>query len=462
MSRALTRLLDFDDQYRRDQKQGQAFLHRRDRRFAQQQQEQRQPLTVPAWLQALHALNDQRRDSGPDVRLRRWRQARWVFAGLGTVLGAAFMLGLLVYDGGRQINLTLLMALVALQCLLAVLTSVQAWLGWQPWRGLFGAQADDDPLASLRPALSARIAHTGGLLFAISGLLALLVMVVVQDLAFGWSTTLQTSAEGYHALVSLLAQPWQTLWPEAVPSQALVSASQFYRLNSEGAVSDPALLGTWWPFVLMLWLSYVLLPRLVLLVLAGLQVRWQARGALARHPGYAPLLYRFETPWVETRGEEEAPRAPAEATVALSPLPASSTLIHWAGAGMRSGAVVGALSRGPGPRQLRAGGNSTLEQDAEALREAGQRPEPVILVARGWEPPTGELSDFIMDAREQWPAGTLLALVPLADEEGAALTDRGLQAQWQRFVERQQDPHLLLCAPEAQSDNTPVDADHGR
>jgi hypothetical protein len=212
----------------------------------------------------------------------------------------------------------------------------------------------------------------------------------------------------------------------------------------------------------MLWLSYVLLPRLVLLVLAGLQVRWQARRALARHPGYAPLLYRFETPWVETRGEEEAPRAPAEATVALSPLPASSTLIHWAGAGMRSGAVVGALSRGPGPRQLRAGGNRTLEQDAEALREAGQRREPVILVARGWEPPTGELSDFIMDAREQWPAGTLLALVPLADEEGAALTDRGLQAQWQRFVERQQDPHLLLCAPEAQSDNTPVDADHGR
>ena len=139
MANALTLLLDFDDQYRRDVDQNHAFLHRRDRRFAQQQQEQRQPLTVPAWLASLHALNGQRQvDSGSDPRLRGWRQARWVFAGLGAVLGVVFMLGLLYYDGGQQINVTLLVALVGLQGLLALFTSVQAWLGWQPWRALLG------------------------------------------------------------------------------------------------------------------------------------------------------------------------------------------------------------------------------------------------------------------------------------------------------------------------------------
>ncbi|MZR63203.1 DUF2868 domain-containing protein [Alcanivorax sp. DP30] len=449
MTSSLTRLLDFDDQYRRDSQQSQAFLHRRDRRFAQQQQTQRRPLTVPAWLAELHALNDQRQAHGHDSRLRRWRQARWVFAGLGAVLGAAFMAGLLVYDGSRQINVTLVLVLVGLQLALALLTSLQAWLGWQPWGSLLGRSGEQgDPLQPLRPALSARIAHTGGLLFALSGLLTLLVMVLVQDLAFGWSTTLQASADSYHRLVSTIALPWHTLWPDAVPGAELVAASQYYRLT-DNAMADPALLGTWWPFVLMAWLTYVLLPRLVFLLLAALQVRWQAANALRQHPGYQPLFYRFDTPWVETRGEEEAPREPAPVQVSLMPLPETGTLIHWAGAGQQSAGLVRRLSQAPAPLQLRAGGNSSLEEDAATLRQAGEQRQPVILVARGWEPPTAELSDFIFDAREQWPPATMLALVPLADEQGDPLADAGLLSQWQRFIERQKDANLLLCAPKA-------------
>lgn len=446
MTQSLTRLLDFDDQYRRDSQQPQAFLHRRDRRFAQQQQEQRRPLTVQAWLANLHALNQQRQAHQRDPRLRRWRQARWVFAGLGSLLGAMFMAGLLVYDGSQQINVTLLLVLVALQLALALLTSLQAWLGWQPWSSLIGRGDEGDPLRALRPALSARIAHTGGLMFALSGLLTLLVMVLVQDLAFGWSTTLQASADSYHRLVSAIALPWQAWWPEAVPSADLVVASQYYRLGESGA-TDPALLGTWWPFVLMAWLTYVLVPRLVLLMLAAGQVRWQASAALRRHGGYQPLFYRFETPWVETRGEEEVASTPAPVRVAVSPLPESATIIHWAGAGRSSDELVATLSRDASPLQLRAGGNSSLDEDAATLRTAGERREPVMVVARGWEPPTGELSDFILDAREQWPSEALLALVPVADEQGRPLTDPGLLAQWQRFVERQNDARLLLCAP---------------
>lgn len=449
MPKALTLLLDFDDQYRRDVAQSQAFLHRRDRRFAQQQQQDRQPLSVPAWLAALHALNGQRRATGADPRLRGWRQARWVFAGLGALLGAMFMLGALYFDGGQQINLTVLIVLAALQLALALLSSLQSWLGWQPWGALLGRHREPDALAPLRPALSARIAHTGGLLFAVAALLTLLGLVVVQDLAFGWSTTLQASAEGYHRLVSTLALPWQRLWPEAVPTLELVQASQFYRL-ADAPADNPALLGTWWPFVAMLWLTYVLLPRLLLLMLAALQVRWQAGRALRLHPGWQPLHYRFDTPWVETRGDEEPQREPAVARTELSPLPPSATLIHWAGAGLESPELAARLSDGDAPLQLRAGGNSTLDEDARVLAQAGERRQPVILVARGWEPPTGELSDFIFDAREQWPANTLLALVPLADDHGSALTDPALLAQWQRFVDRQRDSQLLLSAPRQQ------------
>ena len=200
----------------------------------------------------------------------------------------------------------------------------------------------------------------------------------------------------------------------------------------------------------MLWLVYVLLPRLLLLMLAALQLRWQAGLALRAHPGWQGLFYRFETPWVETRGQEDSQPAPAAAQTVLSPLPDSATLIHWAGAAMEASALLPRLSRDPAPLQRRAGGNNSLDEDAQVLEQTGARNQPVILITRGWEPPTGELSDFILDARDHWPAATLLALVPLADEQGAALTDAGLLAQWQRFVDRQGDSQLLLCAPREQ------------
>lgn len=115
---------------------------------------------------------------------------------------------------------------------------------------------------------------------------------------------------------------------------------------------------------------------------------------------------------------------------------------------MQSATLVGALSADPATQSLRAGGNSSLDDDARVQAQAGASGQPVIVVARGWEPPTGELSDFIFDAREQGMTA-LLALVPLADEDGAALADPGLLAQWQRFVDRQRDSQLLLCAPVA-------------
>mgnify|MGYP000704708251 CR=1 FL=1 len=48
--------------------------------------------------------------------------------------------------------------------------------------------------SKLQPLLMARAAHLGGSAFATAGLITLLAMVVVQDLAFGWSTTLDTAA----------------------------------------------------------------------------------------------------------------------------------------------------------------------------------------------------------------------------------------------------------------------------
>lgn len=451
--RTLSLLLDFDDQYRRDQQQDGDFLHRRDRRLAVAQGIDGSRGSLPAWL---HAVRGQPlTPARGDPRLRAWRWARALFVLAGCVLGIAAMLGLLYYDGGRRINVTLIIGVAILQLLLALLTCAEAWVGWQPWRGLLGdaasrwmpATAQPQPLLrALAAPLAARVAQSGGLAFGIAALLTLLTQVLVHDLAFGWSTTLQASAPAYHELTTALAWPWRSWLPGAVPSLPLVEQSRYFRVGT-AAVANPELLGSWWRFLAMLWLCYVVAPRCVLLVLARVQLAMKVRRLLGEHPGRAPLRERCAQPVVESGGGDSG--AMPAAVDGAHPLPATvgRILVHWAGAGDPALAarwlVAGALS-------LQAGGSASLEQDAEILAQARTAGGPVIVVTRGWEPPTGELGDFLERA-----CATLgnapVQLLPLAVGDAPALIGEPALAQWQRFVARLRQPTVrLVDVPQAE------------
>ena len=93
---------------------------------------------------------------------------------------------------------------------------------------------------------------------------------------------------------------------------------------------------------------------------------------------------------------------------------------------------------------LEAGGSASLEQDRDTLTRADLG-LPVVVVTRGWEPPTGELADFLDDARDSLPTNTGIVLLPLADDDRITLVEGALLAQWQRFVDRHKP--VRLCRP---------------
>ena len=202
---AIRRLLEFDNQVQRDRDQNPVFLHRRDRRFALDCHNQGVSPGPDRWLEHVRRLSRRRPTDDP---LKFWRRVTTGFALAGLVAGTLAMLGLLFYDGGQRINLTVILAFVLLQCILAVVTTVQAFAGWQPWRWLlrkFAVARPSGALRTLQPLLMARAAHTGGLAFGVAGLITLLVLVVIQDLAFGWSTTLNTGTDSYYRMLSAIA-----------------------------------------------------------------------------------------------------------------------------------------------------------------------------------------------------------------------------------------------------------------
>ena len=451
---AIRRLLEFDDQVQRDRDQSPAFLHRRDRRFALDCRDKGLAPGPDQWLQHVRKLRPPLPAADP---LRRWRHLTTGFALVGLVAGIMAMLGLLFYDGGQRINLTVILAFVLLQCLLAAITTVQAFAGWQPWRWLlrkFSTAPPSAVLQPLQPMLMARAAHTGGLMFGIAGLITLLVLVVIQDLAFGWSTTLDTGADSYYNLLAFVATPWHNLWPAAVPDRELVDATRFFRSGSQSA-ADPALWGRWWPFVAMVWLTYVILPRLVLLAVATIHPGLRARRELTRHPGMIALQYRMETPALETgnRHNDAADQPDTNTPVQLHPLPGGQVLIRWAGAGEPE--LPDALTTGY-QDILAAGGNASLEHDSGVLEKAGKvlagtpSTPAALVVTRSWEPPTGELADFLSQARKSWPATTLIALVPMAAEPDQPPPVHQL-SQWLRFADRSGDSQLVVSAPDLAS-----------
>src|SRR5690606_6473959 len=162
-----------------------------------------------------------------------------------------------------------------------------------PLRRLLDAPHQGDSLlAPLHTPFLLLLTQRFALAFNAAALLALFIYVALQDIAFGWSTTLDISPSGLVALVRTLALPW-AWWPTAVPTFELVEASHFFRLGGEVEAGNPALLGRWWPFLACLWAVYALLPRY--LMLRWCRYRWRStlRQALLNHPLYRQTLSQF-------------------------------------------------------------------------------------------------------------------------------------------------------------------------
>jgi hypothetical protein len=332
---------------------------------------------------------------------------------------------------------------------------LQSMLGWQPWRVLLQRfqmrlqkKSNSTLLPNLHPLLMGRAAQLGGFCFTLFGLVTLLLMVVLQDLAFGWSTTLETSASSYHWLVNAIAWPWAWALPAALPDLALVEATRFFRADPNGLanIADLAedaitssLWGQWWPFIAMLWTSYAVLPRIIFCLLTTLLITRKSKGLLNSHPGRAALLYRMQTPTLDTGNEHNDSTDLPNTNTQLSvlPLPKASILLCWAGAGAPELPAV--LSA---DKQIiaKVGGRVTLNQEQQTLDQVGQTLDKtatrnVLIVTRSWEPPTGELEDFITKAQSCWSKGAHIVIVPIATHIGHN-PEVGQVQQWLRFAKR--------------------------
>jgi len=264
--------------------------------------------------------------------------ARVVFA-CGLAAGGMGAYSFLAYHGSRPVNVTLFVAVFilfpALLCLAAALVGFHQfrsgpagsdWSGalhrlsmrlfidkfmgrLQKWAGpvqkhfpQFSTDAGELLHLDTRSFRSILfwpvfiVLSLGALGFSTGALGGTFFRIMVTDLAFGWQSTLLTSGESVHRLVTWMAFPWSWAMPDIfVPTLEQIEGSRIVLKEGLAGLASQHL-AAWWPFLCMGLLVYALIPRIVLVGLAhAASMLALARFDLSR-PGYQRLIMRMRTP----------------------------------------------------------------------------------------------------------------------------------------------------------------------
>ncbi len=255
------------------------------------------------------------------------------------------------------------------------------------------------------------------LFFSIGILLALIAIVVVKDIAFGWSSTLNITAEEFHSLLALVGSPWKTWLPSAIPSLELVEISHYFRLGEQldyGMIQNADKLGAWWKFLAMSTLVYAVFLRFLFWLFVRSGYQKALKRAFLELEGVDTILREFDTPFVSTN----APKIEKHLEIIEETNEQVNDdvrrfyhdILSW---NFSDDEIQLANdSKGiAGNNIFSVGGANTFEEDE---RIAMQVSDTVLLYVKSWEPPTMDFIDFLellMESRqvksiEVYPLGT--------------------------------------------------------
>lgn len=379
----------------------------------------------------------------------------------GMVLGAAVVWGWLMIENGKPINVIHFWAatvgiqlalLLAILLLIVLPTTVFAHLP-----AARGALAIGRAIASLIPSLAialisrfsakhrlalaeslgrlrrvgriydrlslmllVRITQLFAIAFNIGAIISLVLAACVSDPSFGWRSTLLSEQQVY-SVAQTIALPWRPLIAHATPDLAEVKHTHFTQLearfgplppgqsNKKAEEPPPGVWAAWWPFLLASLITYGLIPRVLILVLASWRIRSILTAFPRNHPALSQILDRFNHHSVLTAAPEADPdpaRPPLAPTGIMTHSRLTSSSYHvliWAGVDLPEAALQTWLKERHRCQaaSIRTIGQVDRKADTRALLalSADPSPAPLLVIVQAWEPPVGDYLDLLTEAR---------------------------------------------------------------
>ncbi len=240
--------------------------------------------------------------------------------------------------------------------------------------------------------------HLFSMLFSIGLLLSLLLMVIATDIAFGWSTTLQISADSFHSFLSYIGFLWSNIFPSAIPSLELVEMSHYFRLGEKldiSMVHNADKLGAWWKFLAMTTVIYAIGLRFLFWIFSKNMLEKQLEKEFLSLEGVRGILREFQTPFVSTQSPKEEKHLEIkekkeEKTITIDEKLYES-ILGW----NFSSDEIALANDARGIKALTiwaVGGSNSYAQDLQIIKNMSGI---VFLYVKSWEPPTMDFIDLL-------------------------------------------------------------------
>ncbi len=289
------------------------------------------------------------------------------------------------------------------------------------------------------------------------GMLAItLFKVTVTDMAFGWQSTVQFSADAVFHFIKLMALPWSWFVSPGIayPSLSEIEGSRIvlkdgiYHLATGNLVS-------WWPFLCFALVTYGLLPRLILLLVAHYKKGSSLAALRFDQAIFDRLLAGMQTPSLSTGAAPEpmpspAPEPPEHQTaMAASPgTPLTILIPDDIFNRCREADLKQALDQ-TGYSQLQAFRYAEdYESDRLLIKDlAARKTKQILILAEAWMPPITDFVVFIQDLRSVLPQTTVIriGLIGRPDRKTVfTAVDAAAFKIWQQKMDSLGDPYLSV------------------
>jgi hypothetical protein len=319
------------------------------------------------------------------------QQYRYISRGLvGLVFCFALLSSALLISGDQygKVNLLYLLLLFVAWPLLSLVISISsvfagskksgaaALLSLPIWPNAWQSTINDLKRSKSYPLWLFSQGQKLALTFSVASLIAFLFVLLFNDVTFVWRSTL-LSAEQLFPMLKALAKPW-FFYESAQPLAEMVRAAQDSRLST-GNISQLSAASSWWLYVLMSQIFYAIIPRTGLF--------YWGRFRLSQHIANAEketVSARFMDQKINQQSEslkEVVELAdPLQEYVLLSAtvLPKSLKQHMYQQIGKPKFEYV--LS-----------GQENDDSEEKAILDNCKK----VLVVAAWEPPLGELADFM-------------------------------------------------------------------
>lgn len=262
------------------------------------------------------------------------------------------------------------------------------------------------------------------LIFSLGVFLALLFVVITQDIAFSWSTTLDIEATSFYNFLEFIATPWRVILPSFMPSLDLVELSQHYRLGiklESNMIENAHILGAWWKYLAINTLFYAIVLRFILWLFTLYSLKKRVKKEFFELYELNRLLREFKTPFIETKSPKEEKhldiKVEHKKQVKVKSLPKKEidieedkiiedeitiikenmlekehhNIIAWNFSNDEVLLVNDYISILPSSISI-VGGRNSFEDDEKIANSAKDK---ILLYVKSWEPPTMDFVDFL-------------------------------------------------------------------